>query len=63
MNKYIWIIYREVIEREDYFYNKDYEIDAYGTETTYEKAYEKGREFLNRFWEPNIKLDLDIQTI
>ena len=61
MNKYIWIIYREIFEREDYFLTKNYEVETYGTETTYEKALEKGREFLSIFCDE--KLDLDIQKI
>ncbi len=61
MNKYIWIIYREIFVREDYFLNKDYEVETYGTETTYEDALKKGRDYLNIFCDE--KLGLDIMEI
>lgn len=61
MNKYIWIIYREIFEREDYFLNKDYEIEDYGYGVSYQDALEQGRRYLNIFCDE--KLSLDIQTV
>ena len=69
MTKYIWVIYREVIEKADYSINKTYEIDAYGTEDSYKEALNKGKktldelETLNEIYETNTVLDLKIQTI
>lgn len=61
MKNFMWIIYREVLVREDYFVNKDYEVETYGYGVSYEDALRQGRNYLNIFCDD--KLGLDIQKI
>ena len=58
MKNFIWIIYREVLVREDYFLNKDYEVEDYGYGVSYQDALEQGRKYLDIFCDDKLGLNI-----